>query len=100
MSGTVPQPGPAGTTARYARVAGIIETDLGTELILLDPATQEMFSLNAAGRTIWRLLDEEPVAVIVDRMVDAFDVSRETASADARALLRRLVEAKLAVAVE
>src|SRR5690606_21558274 len=34
----------------YARVARVIETDLGNELVLLDPETQQMYSLNETGR--------------------------------------------------
>jgi hypothetical protein len=83
---------------RYTRRTGIIETDLGAELILLDPATEEMFSLNDVGRLIWRELDETPVEAIVDRVVGEFDVSHDVAAVDVRALLQQLLDARLAVA--
>jgi hypothetical protein len=98
MSGPTHDPMRPGAAGRYARRAGVIETDLDAELILLDPATQEMFSLNDVGRLIWRSLEEEPVDAIVDRVVGAFDVDHEVAGADVRALLRQLLDAGLAQA--
>jgi hypothetical protein len=70
---------------RCARRAGIIETDLGTELILLDPGTQQMFSLNPTGRLIWSLLGSAPL--------DAIEQAR--ARADALTLLEQLTVAGL-----
>ncbi|HEU4585696.1 MAG TPA: PqqD family protein [Gemmatimonadaceae bacterium] len=84
---------------RYSRRTGIIETDLGAELILLDPTTEEMFSLNDVGRLVWRELDEAPIETIVDRVVGAFDVGYEVAASDVRALLDQLLRAGLAVTV-
>lgn len=80
---------------RYTPKPGLIETDLGSELILLDPETQEMFSLNPAGREAWRHLGAEALPAVVDRVVAAFEVERPTAEADVRALVRRLLEAGL-----
>lgn len=97
MTGAAPDAAPA-RPDRYARRAGVIETDLGAELILLDPATGEMFSLNDVGRLIWRALDDAPLEAIVARVVEAFEVSPEVAEADARALVRQLLEAGLIVA--
>lgn len=83
----------------YSRRPGIIETDLGSELILLDPMTEEMFSLNDVGRLILRKLGDAPAEVLAERVVAAFDVSYEVAAADVRALLDELCGAGLAVAV-
>jgi hypothetical protein len=96
MNGPAHDPTGPSAVGRYARRTGVIETDLGAELILLDPATQEMFSLNDVGRLIWRSLDEEPVDAIVDRVVGSFDVDHDTAGADVCALLRQLLDAGLA----
>ena len=83
---------------RYSRRTGIIETDLGAELILLDPTTEEMFSLNDVGRLVWRELDRAVLETIVDRVVGEFDVSYDVAASDVRALLDQLLRAGLAVA--
>ena len=83
---------------RYRRLDGVIETELGTELILLDPASQAMFSLNAVGARIWRLLDSATDAAIVAAVVTDFDVDDATASRDVAVLLGQLAEAGLLVA--
>ncbi|HEX7051156.1 MAG TPA: PqqD family protein [Longimicrobiales bacterium] len=80
---------------RYARAPGVIETDLEHELVLLDPETQEMFSLNATGRCVWRALPAEGEAPLVAAVVAAYDVSPEAAEADVRRLLAELLEAGL-----
>ena len=82
---------------RYRRLDGVIETELDTELILLDPASQAMFSLNAVGARIWRLLDSANDAAIVAAVVTDFDVDDATASRDVAVLLGQLAEAGLLV---
>jgi hypothetical protein len=72
----------------------VIATDLGDELVVLDPARGEMFSLNETGRCIWQAIergDEEPVAALVA----AFAVDVEEARADVEALTSALVAAGL-----
>lgn len=77
----------------------VIETELPDELILLDPATREMFSLNATGRVVWRALAERAGrAGAIARLAEAFAVDEETAGADVDALLARLATAGLVVA--
>jgi hypothetical protein len=74
---------------------GIIETELEDELILLDPASGEMFSLNGTGRSVWRALDGRTVAGVVSAIESAYDVAPERAGEDVRALLAQLLEAGL-----
>jgi hypothetical protein len=84
---------------RYRRKPGVIETDLGDELVLLDPATREMFSLNATGRLLWRLLPDDGVEGVVRGIVDGFEVDEITARADALALVAELRRAGLVEAL-
>ena len=79
----------------YTRAARVIETDLGNELVLLDPETQQMFSLNETGRCIWRALPASGEASLIDVLVSAYNVSREVAEADMRRLLAELLDAGL-----
>jgi hypothetical protein len=80
----------------YRPNPAVIETDLAEELILLDPATREMFSLNATGRVVWRALVEGGGrALAIARLTEAFDVEPDAASADVDALIARLAAAGL-----
>ena len=90
-SDSSPNPGVA-----YTLAPGIVVTDLGDELVLLDPARGEMFALNATGRCVWGALDGGLDAA-VRALVDAFDITAEQAAADARALIDDLVSAGLLV---
>jgi hypothetical protein len=79
----------------YHRVPGVLETALEGELILLDPATQEMFSLNRTGMFVWRALPAHDPAAIAAKLAERFAVPPQEALADVRALLDALLAAGL-----
>jgi len=79
----------------YRRKPDLIETDLVHELILLDPVTQEMFSLNPTGRTLWRALPQPDAAALAAVLVRAFDVSPAAAAEDAENWLATMRDAEL-----
>ena len=75
---------------------GVIETDLGDELVLLDPKTQGMFSLNNTGRVVWQgLKNTETLETIALSLEKTFTVTLEQASLDAQALIDELEKAGL-----
>ncbi len=80
----------------FAPKAGLIETDLESELVLLDPETKLMFSLNATGRLVWRGLGagEEETAM---RLAREFTTGIGRAREDVRHLLEELAGAGLIV---
>jgi sensor domain CHASE-containing protein len=75
---------------------GVIETDLDDELVLLDPKTQGMFSLNATGRVIWHgLKNTENLESIAQKLEKQFTVTLEQAQNDASTLIAELEKAGL-----
>ena len=75
---------------------GVIETDLSDELVLLDPKTQGMFSLNNTGRVVWQgLKNTETLETIALSLEKTFTVTLEQASLDAQALMDELEKAGL-----
>jgi len=83
--------------ARYKPKPSVIETNLETELVLLDPETREMFSLNPVGRAIWRALPERTVAALASEVTRTFDVGYDQALQDVREVLGELLDAGLIV---
>lgn len=79
----------------YVRKPKVIETQLDHELILLDPATGQMFSLNDTGRRIWQALPAESALVLARQLEAALEVDLKTAERDVHALLERLRAAEL-----
>ena len=79
----------------YQPKAGIIETDLNTEMVLLDPSNQRMFSLNEVGRLIWKGLPTQGLEATLTRITAEYGVSEEQARADALELVEELVKAGL-----
>lgn len=78
-------------TARYQPKRSVIESNLDAELVLLDPETREMYSLNPVGRAIWRALPDLTVAALADEVTRQFDVGRERALVDVRRILGELL---------
>jgi len=88
---------PMANTARFRAKPGIVETDLETEVVLLDPATREMFSLNATGRVVWRALPGRTVADLAAEVTRAFDVGYDRALEDVRRIVGELLAAGVIV---
>jgi hypothetical protein len=83
-------------TRTYTLKPGVIETDLDDELVLLDPKTQAMFSLNNTGRVVWQgLKNAESLETIAQTLEGQFTVTLEQASLDAQALTSELEKAGL-----
>ena len=74
----------------------VIATDLDNELVLLDPTTRAMFTLNATGRVIWQQIEAgHTTADIVRAVVAAFEIDDITAAADVDTLTLKLSGAGL-----
>ena len=55
-----------------------------------------IFTLNETAIAVWEAIDgRTPLAAVVEKLCDDFDVERERAAADAAELVRTLVEAGL-----
>jgi predicted RNase H-like nuclease len=72
----------------------VIETDLGDELVLLDPKTRAMFTLNATGREVWRHAEDE-LDQIVSALTTSFAITADRARGDIVALIAELTSAGL-----
>ena len=75
----------------------VIETPLEDELVLLDPKTQQMYSLNATGMLIWETLKSGQYATVAQKLSSAFEVEPEQAQQDADALMADLERVGLLV---
>lgn len=80
---------------RFAKPAELIETPLPDELILLDPSSGEMYSLNRTAQFVWERLGSSSPDDIAAQLVEAFEITPECAEADVRALLADLAKAGL-----
>ena len=78
----------------YIPSGAIIVTDLGDELILLDPERGEMFGLNECGRRVWLALDQTRGGVVSMIAAD-FGIEPARAGADVESFLSELEHAGL-----
>lgn len=83
-----------GTEQHFGVNPSIVATDLEDELVLLDPASQQIFSLNATGRAIWQSLPAS-MDSLTQTLEQRFEVESIQADADVKGLLRSLVDAGL-----
>ena len=73
-----------------------IATVVDDEVVLIDMAGGELFSLKNTARSIWDLVDgQKSLAEIVAAIVGEYDVDTTEAEADVRLLLEELESAGL-----
>ncbi|WP_027890993.1 PqqD family protein [Calidithermus chliarophilus] len=77
----------------YRPRAGLVVTDLGQELVLLDSASGKMYSLNATGGLVWRHLHDLERARRA--LCEAYAIPPEQAQADVEKLLEHLLRQRL-----
>lgn len=70
-------------------------TDLGDQVVLLDPRNQEMYALDAVGRHIWSVLGQRSLGGIAADVAERYKVDLDTAEADLRELVDDLERAGL-----
>lgn len=73
----------------------IITTALEDESVLLNPRTQELFTLNSTGKFVWDHLQTTPSDQIPALLAQTFEVDEQTATADIREILEELSKAGL-----
>ena len=78
----------------YKRSPDVIATDLGDELILLDPRRGEMVGRNESGRRVWLEL-EQSLDSVAAAIAAEFGIEPARARADVESLLSALAEAGL-----
>ena len=87
---------------RYVRNPAVTETPLDDEVFLVEPASDEVFYLDAVSSGLWRLLvDPVTLAELQATYRDAFpDMTAATVDRDVAAALDTLIERGLAVAYD
>jgi hypothetical protein len=81
-------------SSTIARSQSQISTHLNSEVIILGLASQEYYSLDGVGARIWELLEEpRTVPVLVEVLLQEYDVTRERCTADLLALVQELADA-------
>lgn len=78
----------------------IITTALEDESVLLNPRTQELFTLNSTGKFVWDSLQTTPSSEIPALLAQTFEVDEATATADTAEILQALLSAGLVHASE
>ena len=75
----------------------VIATDLDDELVILNPATRALFTLNETGRIVWTgIVAGTPLDAIVANVVSEFAVDPDQARTDITGLIDDLIAADLA----
>lgn len=76
--------------------ADVLSQPVGDELVLMDLATSQYFSLNPVGAQVWRLLQEtSDLDEIRRRLTPLYDVDETTLAADVGRIVSDLLAAGL-----
>lgn len=77
----------------YRATKGLIETDLGEEMVLLNPLNSQMYSLNRTGRIVWQNLADPRRAE--QELTRTYGLAPGQAEADIQRLLEQLLSRNL-----
>jgi hypothetical protein len=84
-----------GTTAPRPRL-DLVETEIGTEISIYDPAGERVTLLNETASDIWRLVDGETTVEEIARLLGAaYDTSPEIIRTDIDATISSFHDADL-----
>ena len=74
----------------------VLSQEVSGETVLLDLQSEFYFGLDKTGTRIWELLQSGvSIQDLIGKMLDEFEVDRQTLEADVNALLGKLLEAGL-----
>lgn len=78
------------------QAAGLLVSDIDNEVVLLNAETERYFGMDAVSTRAWSLLAQpQRLADVCDRLMEEFDVTRETCEQDVLEFVRKLADAKL-----
>ena len=79
----------------------LLVSRLGEETVMLDLASERYFGLDSAGTAFWDVLTTSPsVATGVERLLELYDVDRDTVTRDVSTLIAQLQEKGLVETVD
>ena len=74
----------------------ILESEIGDEISLYDPTTEQVTILNGPASDIWRLADgEHTMTEIIELLATAYEVPTEQIAEQVADTVQRLVDAQL-----
>ncbi len=98
MSETLEHPTRTEVPSRPVRRGDLTIHELDDEALIYDPATADTHRLNATALFIWQQCDgRRDARVIAERVVDAYDVTMDTANEHVQRMLCKLRERHLFV---
>lgn len=87
---------PLQPSTTLAIAPGVLARSSGSEMVLLEPSTEQFFGLDGVGARIFELLRERPqFSELLDILLTEYDIDRATLESDVRAYVEDLVRANL-----
>jgi hypothetical protein len=80
----------------YIQNKEVIQSKIGDEVVMLDMESGFYFGLNSVASIIWSLLEQEiAFDVLIDRLMEKFEVERSLCESDTRELIDQMLEKKI-----
>ena len=77
----------------YIQNPDYVWKDLKEDIVLLNPKTGDYFGLNPVAASFWKQLDGDTAEIdIITRLLDEFEIDRETLEEDIGELVSKLIE--------
>lgn len=80
-------------TRRIVISDDILSQEVNVETVLLNPESEQCFTLDAVAKRIWQLLgDDNSLEQVLESLLEEYDVGREQLERDLEDLLRNMAE--------
>ena len=77
----------------YIQNKEIIQSKIGDEVVMLDMESGFYFGLNSVASVIWSLMEQEiAFDVLIDRLMEKFEVERSLCESDTRELIGKMLD--------
>ncbi len=83
---------------KYVKNPEVLCKDIDNEKVFLNPKTGEYFGVNGVGADIWSMIDgNNDLTMIVDALMEIYQVDRPLLEADAAEFIAALLERKIII---
>lgn len=81
-----------------SRGEDFVFNEVDGELVMMNIETGSYASMNETGKSIWNLIEEpKSVDVILDALLEEYDIDRATAESEVLPFIEKLLEQKIVV---
>ena len=81
---------------KLMRSPTVLTSDMGEEFVMMDVESGQYFNLKEVGAAVWNEIETEiSFGEVLNRLMERFEVDRETCETEMRVFVERMMELKM-----